>query len=52
LTINPFYRKQAGQVFDAATEKFSDPPVRTRLVALMGSDDQCRQQQGGRHRLH
>jgi len=35
LTINPFYRKQAGQVFDAATEKFSDPPVRTRLVALM-----------------
>jgi carboxymethylenebutenolidase len=37
LTINPFYRKQAGQVFDATTEKFSDPPVRTRLVALMQS---------------
>jgi carboxymethylenebutenolidase len=37
LTINPFYRKQAGQVFDAATEKFSDPPVRNRLIPLMQS---------------
>lgn len=36
LTVNPFYRLQKGQVFDATTEKFSDPPVRTRLVALMG----------------
>lgn len=36
LTINPFYRLQRGQVFDAATEKFSDAPVRQRLVALMG----------------
>ncbi len=35
LTVNPFYRLQKGQVFDATTEKFSDPPVRTRLVALM-----------------
>jgi carboxymethylenebutenolidase len=37
LTINPFYRKQKGVVFDAATEKFSDPPVRNRLVPLMQS---------------
>ena len=37
LTINPFYRKQAGQVFDATTEKFSDPPVRNRLIPLMQS---------------
>ncbi len=36
LTVNPFYRAQKGQVFDATTEKFSDPPVRTRLVGLMG----------------
>jgi carboxymethylenebutenolidase len=36
LTVNPYYRVQKGQVFDAATEKFSDPPVRTRLVGLMG----------------
>jgi len=36
LTVNPFYRAQKGQVFDATTEKFSDPPVRTRLIALMG----------------
>lgn len=36
LTVNPFYRAAKGQVFDAATEKFSDPPVRQRLVALMG----------------
>lgn len=36
LTVNPFYRLQKGQVFDAQTEKFSDPPVRQRLVALMG----------------
>lgn len=36
LTVNPFYRAQKGQVFDATTEKFSDPPVRQRLVALMG----------------
>lgn len=36
LTVNPFYRLQKGQVFDATTEKFSDPPVRTRLVGLMG----------------
>lgn len=36
LTVNPFYRLAKGQVFDATTEKFSDPPVRTRLVALMG----------------
>jgi carboxymethylenebutenolidase len=36
LTINPFYRLARGQVFDAATEKFSDAPVRQRLVALMG----------------
>lgn len=36
LTVNPFYRLQKGQVFDATTEKFSDPPVRQRLVALMG----------------
>lgn len=36
LTVNPFYRMQKGQVFDAQTEKFSDPPVRQRLVALMG----------------
>ena len=36
LTVNPFYRIQKGQVFDATTEKFSDPPVRTRLVGLMG----------------
>jgi carboxymethylenebutenolidase len=36
LTVNPFYRAQKGQVFDALTEKFSDPPVRTRLVGLMG----------------
>jgi carboxymethylenebutenolidase len=35
LTVNPFYRSQAGQVFDAATEKFSDPPVRARLIPLM-----------------
>ena len=35
LTVNPFYRLQKGQVFDATTEKFSDPPVRTRLVGLM-----------------
>ena len=35
LTVNPFYRMQKGQVFDATTEKFSDPPVRTRLVGLM-----------------
>lgn len=37
LTINPFYRKQKGMVFDAATEKFSDPAVRGRLVPLMQS---------------
>ena len=36
LTVNPFYRLQKGQVFDATTEKFSDPPVRQRLVGLMG----------------
>ena len=36
LTVNPFYRAQKGQVFDATTEKFSDPPVRTRLIGLMG----------------
>jgi len=36
LTVNPFYRMQKGQVFDATTEKFADPPVRTRLVGLMG----------------
>ena len=36
LTVNPFYRLAKGQVFDATTEKFSDAPVRTRLVALMG----------------
>lgn len=36
LTINPFYRLARGQVFDAETEKFSDAPVRQRLVALMG----------------
>ncbi len=36
LTVNPFYRAAKGQVFDAATEKFSDPPVRQRLVGLMG----------------
>ena len=36
LTVNPFYRLAKGQVFDAQTEKFSDPPVRTRLVGLMG----------------
>ncbi len=36
LTVNPFYRAAKGQVFDATTEKFSDPPVRQRLVALMG----------------
>jgi carboxymethylenebutenolidase len=35
LTINPFYRLRRGQVFDAATEKFSDAPVRQRLVGLM-----------------
>jgi carboxymethylenebutenolidase len=35
LTVNPFYRSQKGQVFDATTEKFSDPPVRARLVPLM-----------------
>ena len=37
LTINPFYRKQKGVVFDAATEKFSDAPVRARLIPLMQS---------------
>ncbi len=37
LTINPFYRKQKGVVFDATTEKFSDPPVRNRLMPLMQS---------------
>lgn len=46
LTINPFYRIQRGQVFDATTEKFSDPPVRTRLVGLMqptvGNPENCR----------
>lgn len=36
VTVNPFYRLQKGQVFDAQTEKFTDPPVRQRLVALMG----------------
>jgi carboxymethylenebutenolidase len=36
LTVNPFYRAAKGQVFDATTEKFSDPPVRTRLIGLMG----------------
>lgn len=35
LTVNPFYRLQKGQVFDATTEKFTDAPVRQRLVALM-----------------
>jgi carboxymethylenebutenolidase len=35
LTVNPFYRSQKGQVFDATTEKFSDPPVRARLVPFM-----------------
>ncbi|MEZ6029604.1 MAG: dienelactone hydrolase family protein [Hyphomonadaceae bacterium] len=35
LTINPFYRLARGQVFDAETEKFSDAPVRQRLVGLM-----------------
>jgi carboxymethylenebutenolidase len=46
LTINPFYRLQRGQVFDANTEKFSDAPVRTRLVSLMqptvGDPENCR----------
>lgn len=37
LTVNPFYRKQKGVVFDATTEKFSDPPVRARLIPLMQS---------------
>jgi carboxymethylenebutenolidase len=37
LTINPFYRKQKGLVYDAAKEKFSDPPVRARLMPLMQS---------------
>jgi carboxymethylenebutenolidase len=37
LTINPFYRKQKGLVYDAKTEKFSDPPVRNRLMPLMQS---------------
>jgi len=36
LTVNPFYRLQKGQVFDAETEKFTDAPVRQRLIALMG----------------
>lgn len=36
LTVNPFYRAAKGQVFDATTEKFSDAPVRQRLIALMG----------------
>jgi len=35
LTVNPFYRLQKGQVFDAQKEKFSDSPVRQRLVGLM-----------------
>src|SRR5215510_14037444 len=35
LTVNPFYRLQKGLVFDAQKEKFSDPPVRQRLVGLM-----------------
>jgi carboxymethylenebutenolidase len=35
LTVNPFYRSQKGQVFDATTEKFSDPPVRQRLIPMM-----------------
>ncbi|OYX48509.1 MAG: hypothetical protein B7Y90_09915 [Alphaproteobacteria bacterium 32-64-14] len=46
LTINPFYRVARGQVFDANTEKFSDAPVRTRLVSLMqptvGDPENCR----------
>ena len=46
LTINPFYRLARGQVFDANTEKFSDAPVRTRLVGLMqptvGDPENCR----------
>ena len=32
----PVLPGQKGQVFDATTEKFSDPPVRQRLVGLMG----------------
>jgi carboxymethylenebutenolidase len=35
LTVNPFYRLQKGQVFDAQKEKFSDPPLRQRLFGLM-----------------
>lgn len=34
LTINPFYRKQKGMVFDATKEKF-EGETRTRLVQLM-----------------
>ena len=34
LTVNPFYRSQAGAVI-AEGEKFSDPPVRARLIPLM-----------------
>ncbi len=37
LVVNPFYRKAKGVVFDAATEKFTDPAVRGRLVPLMQS---------------
>jgi carboxymethylenebutenolidase len=36
LTINPFYRKQQGEVFHAG-ESFADPPVRARLMPLMQS---------------
>ena len=45
LTVNPFYRLAKGQVFDATTEKFSDPPVRQRLVAPDGADGR----QSGEH---
>jgi carboxymethylenebutenolidase len=37
LTVNPFYRRQKGVVYDAATESFSTPAVRNRLVPLMQS---------------
>jgi len=43
LVVNPFYRKAKGVVFDAATEKFSDPEVRGRLVPLMQSLNQTTQ---------
>jgi carboxymethylenebutenolidase len=34
LTVNPFYRSQAGEVI-AAGESFSQPEVRSRLIPLM-----------------